>query len=138
MTQIIAYLTFNGTCKDAMTFYKDCLGGELRLQTVGETPAASQMPPEAKSKIMHASLTNDSIALMASDMIMAGSVVPGNTVSLLLNCSSEEEIGRFFSKLSAGGKVGHPLKEEFWGSTFGDLTDKFGMRWMLNWDKPKA
>jgi len=138
MTQIIAYLTFNGTCKQAMTFYKECLGGELRMQTVGETPAASQFPPEAKSMIMHAALTNDSIALMASDMIMSNPIVQGNTVSLMLNCSSEEEIRKLFSKLSAGGKVGHPLKEEFWGSIFGDFTDKFGMRWMLNWDKPKA
>jgi PhnB protein len=54
-----------------------------------------------------------------------------------INCSSMEQIETWFSKLSAGGKVGHPLKEEFWGSIFADLTDKFEMRWMLNWDKPK-
>ena len=96
------------------------------------------MPPEARNKIMHASLTRDSLALMASDMMGEDRLVKGNTISLLLNCSSKDEIETWFSKLSKGGKVHHPLKEEFWGSVFGDFTDKFGMRWMLNWDKPKA
>ena len=36
MTQINAYLTFNGNCREAMQFYTDCLGGELYLQTIGE------------------------------------------------------------------------------------------------------
>jgi PhnB protein len=101
------------------------------MQTVGETPVAGQMPPEAQNKIMHASLTKDSLALMASDMMGEDGLVKGNTISLLL-------IETWFSKLSKGGKVDHPLKEEFWGSVFGDLTGKFGMLWMLNWDKPKA
>ena len=56
---------------------------------------------------------------------------------LLINCTSEAEINSLFSKLSAGGKVVHPLKEEFWGSIYGDFHDKFGVRWMMNWDKPK-
>jgi PhnB protein len=137
MTQLVAYLTFNGRCRDAMTFYQQCLGGELKMQTVGESPIAGQMPPEMKGHIMHASLTNGPLALMASDMVGPGATVNGNTVSLLLNCSSDTEIRTFFAKLSQGGKVGHALKEEFWGSTFGDLTDKFGFRWMLNFDKPK-
>jgi PhnB protein len=139
MAQILAYLTFNGNCREAMTFYKECLGGELSLQAVSDTPMASQMPPEAQNNIMHSSLTNGSMALMASDM-MGGpnGVVHGNAITLMLNCGSEQEIQNFFAKLSAGGKVGHALKEEFWGSTFGDLTDKFGNRWMLNFDKPKT
>lgn len=138
MTQINAYLNFNGNCREAMTFYKECLGGELSMQTVGEAPIADQMPPEARQNIMHAALTNGVLVLMASDMMGPGEPVHGNTMALLLNCSSEEEIKTFFSKLSAGGKVDHALKEEFWGSTYGDLTDKFGRRWMLNYDKPKA
>jgi PhnB protein len=56
-------------------------------------------------------------------------------VALSLSCSSAEEIKSFFSKLSKNGKVSHALKEEFWGATFGVLTDKFGIRWMLNYDK---
>jgi PhnB protein len=108
------------------------------MMTVGDSPVAKQLPPESKQRIMHATLANGSLELMASDMMGRGELVRGNTISLMLYCSSEEEIRTFFTRLSAGGEVLHPLKEEFWGSLFGDLTDKFGMRWMFNYDKPKV
>src|SRR6267378_2537439 len=103
MTQINSYLTFSGNCRDAMTFYKECLGGELTLQTVGESPTAEQMPPEMKQSIMHSTLTNGGIVLMGSDMVGKDGLIRGNAISLLLNCSSEEEIKDYYAKLSEGG-----------------------------------
>ncbi len=135
MTQIDAYLRFNGNCREAMTFYKECLGGELAMQTVGESPVASQMPPAAQKSIMHAALTKGRLVLLASDMVGSEGVVKGNAIALTLNCGSEEEIKTYFAKLSSGGQVTYPLKTEFWGATFGQLTDKFGVDWMLNYDK---
>ena len=137
MPQINAYLAFGGNCREAMTFYHKCLGGELNIQTVGETPMAKQMPPETHKNVMHAALTNGQMNLYGSDQMGPDKVVQDNTITLLINCSSEAEINSLFSKLSAGGKVNHPLKEEFWGSIYGDFADKFGIRWMMNWDKPK-
>ena len=134
MTQINAYLTFNGNWREAMTFYKECLGGELTIQTVGDSPMANQMPPEAKQKILHASLIKDGLVLMASEMTRE-KPVNGNTITLCMNCSSEEEIKTFFSNLSWGGKIIEPLADQFWGATYGELTDKFEMRWMLNYNK---
>ncbi len=138
MAEINAYLAFDGNCREAMTFYKDCLGGELFIQTVGETPMAAQLPPSAQKSVMHAKLSSGPLTLFASDMVSDEGAVQGNTVSLMLYCGSEEEIRTLFSKLSKGGKVGQPLADQFWGSIYGDFTDKFGMRWMLNYDKPKA
>jgi PhnB protein len=138
MAQINAYLYFDGTCREAMTFYKECLGGELKIMTVGESPMAAQLPPNAKNLVMHAMLRSGPLTLLASDSIGGAKLVAGTTVSLMLACSSEEEIQSAFSRLSAGGKVGHPLKQEFWGATFGDFTDRFGVRWMMNFEKPKA
>jgi PhnB protein len=138
MAQINAYLYLDGTCREAMTFYKECLGGELTIMTVGESPMAAQLPPNAKNLVMHAMLRSGPLTLLASDSIGGAKLVAGTTVSLMLNCTSEEEIQSAFSKLSAGGKVGHPLKQEFWGATYGDFTDRFGVRWMLNYEKPKA
>jgi PhnB protein len=139
MAQLVPYLTFNGNCREAMTFYKECLGGKLTIQSVKDTPMAGQMPPEAQNNIMHSSLIKGTLTLMASDM-MGGpkGVVHGNSITLMLNCDSEQEIKSAFARLSAGGKVRSELKTEFWGSTFGDLEDKFGLRWMLNFDKPPA
>lgn len=137
MKQLNPYLLFEGNCKEAMEFYKENLGVELILQTVGESPMAAQMP-DAKDKVMHAELKNDGQTLLyASDMMDAGKSNPGNTVELCLNCSSEEEILSLFAKMSAGGKVVHPLKKEFWGDTFGQFVDKFGVRWMMNYGVPK-
>jgi PhnB protein len=135
MTQINAYLNFNGNCRDAMNFYKECLGGELALQTVEGSPIEAQCPPAIKNQVLHASLMKDAILLMGSDMVGPDGFIKGNTMSLSLNCSSEEEINSFFSTLSAGGKIIHPLRVEFWGAIFGVFTDKFGVRWMLNYDK---
>jgi PhnB protein len=137
MTQINAYLHFNGNCREAMTFYRECLGGKLELQTVGESPMAGQMPAEAQKSILHAALTQGGIVLMGSDMMGPGGAIKGNLVSLSLVCSSKEEIESFFSRLSAGGKVAHPLKEEFFG-THGNITDKYGINWMFTYEKPKA
>lgn len=137
MTQINAYLIFNGNCREAMTFYQECLGGELFIQTVAETPMADQLPPEAGQNIMHSALTNGDLTLFASDMAGSDAIVRGNTVNLMLYCSTEKEIKTYFEKLSSGGKIDFPLADQFWGSIYGELTDKFGMRWLLNYDKPK-
>lgn len=135
MTAISSYLTFNGNCREAMHFYKDCLGGELSLQTIGESPLADKMPPKMKAFILHATLTKGNLVLMGSDMVGDKGLIKGNAVSMAINCSSDEEIRNFYEKLSAGGNKDHELEESFWGATFGDLTDKYGNHWLLNFDK---
>lgn len=135
MAQINSYLTFNGNCREAMTFYQDCLGGELVFQTIGESPLSSNMPEQMKNCILHSTLSKGALVLMASDMISEQGLIKGNSVSLSLNCSSEEEIKACYAKLSAGGRATHPLEESFWGALFGDLTDKFGTHWILNYTK---
>ena len=134
MTRLNAYLGFSGNCREAMIFYKDCLGGELTLLTVEGSPVADQMPADAGQNILHSCLTKGDLVLMATDMGQ-GERSTENTVSLLLDCSSEEEIETFFSSLSAGGEVTCPLSVQFWGAIFGHFTDKFGMNWMLSYDK---
>lgn len=133
--QINSYLTFNGNCREAMTFYKECLGGELIFQTIGESPVTNKMPRQMKKFILHATLSKDNLVLMASDMVIEKGLVKGNSVSLSLNCSSEEEIKDCYTKLSEGGAITHQLELNFWGALFGTLTDKFGNHWILNYNK---
>lgn len=135
MTQLVAYLQFQGQCREALTFYRECLGGELTLQKVGESPMAAQMPSEAAANILHGALTrNGTIIVMGSDM-MGSRLKPGNSVALCLNCSSDQEIYDCFDKLSAGGQVVMPLHQSFWGGTYGELTDKYGIQWLFNYTK---
>lgn len=135
MTAINAYVGFNGACREAMNFYKNCMGGELIIQTIGESPMAANFPAEMKDKVLHSSLTKDALLLMGSDMNSPGEFIKGNNVALSLSCSSKEEINTYFSKLADGGKVMDPLKDQFWGAIFGAVKDKYGINWMLNYDK---
>jgi PhnB protein len=135
MTQINSYLTFNGNCSEAMSFYKDCLGGDLSFQKIGESPLADKMPAKMKNCILHATLTNGALVIIASDMVGEKGLIKGTAVSLMLNCSSEEEIRDFYASLSSGGEQTHPLEVSFWGALFGDLTDKYGNHWLLHFDK---
>lgn len=133
--QIQSYLTFNGNCREAMIFYKSCLGGELSLQTIGDSPLSDKMPKKMKDCILHATLTKDSFVLMGTDMVPSQGLIKGNNVSLSLKCMSLEQIETCFEKLSEGGKVEHPLEDSFWGALFGDLTDKYGNHWLLSYEQ---
>lgn len=132
--QINAYLTFNGNCREAMTFYRDVLGGQLTLQTIGDSPLSDKMPPEMKECILHATITNNKLILMGSDMVPNTGLQHGNAVSMSLQCRSEEEIRERYKKLSAGGSADYPLEVTFWGALFGVLTDKYGNHWLLNYE----
>lgn len=123
MAQISPYLHFNGNCREAMTFYKQCLGGELSMMSIGESPMGAQMPPEQKNRIMHSTLKSGSFQIMASDMMGPEPAAKGTDLSLSLECGGNKEIDTFFEKLASGGKILHAPKEEFFGY-YGDLTDK--------------
>ena len=88
-----------------------------------------------KDCILHATLKKEALVLQGSDIVPQTGFLKGNTVSLSLNCSSEEEIKKVYTKLSAEGKADHPLEDTFWGALFGDLTDKYGNHWILNFNK---
>lgn len=133
--RINSYLTFNGNCREAMTFYQECLGGELVFQTIGESPLAEKMPQKMKNCILHATLTKGNLVLMGSDMVPPSGLRKGNAVSLSLNCNGEEEIRTVYDKLASGGRADHPLEFTFWGALFGDLTDKYDNHWLLNFIK---
>jgi len=130
MASLNAYLVFNGQCQEAMSFYKNCLGGELILNTVGDSPLAAQMPAARHDEIIHSMLSSGRVVLMASDMATDDGDRPGNNVSLCLICDSTAEMDKLFSGLTEGGRVRRPPKEEFFGR-FAALTDRFGLNWML-------
>lgn len=132
MVQISPYLTFDGNCREAMTFYQECLGGELTFQTVAETPMADQCPTGMQDHIMHSILAMDGAVLMATDMTRPEGVKTGNDMAVSVNFDSENMINTCYSKLSSEGKVIKPLEESFGNSLFGVVQDRYGKVWMLN------
>ncbi|MEK7575234.1 MAG: VOC family protein [Patescibacteria group bacterium] len=137
MKNLNPYLRFNdGKCREAMTFYKDCLGGELTFQTIGESPMAKEMPVEKGGLIMHAGLKSGTIEFFASDMMQDKAVV-GDNMAMALNTTDEKEARKVFADLSRGGEVFMPLEKAFWGALFGVVTDKYGIEWMVNCEEVK-
>jgi len=92
MTKINTYLTFNGNCREAMAFYRNCFGGSLTFKTIGESPGTDQLPGHMKWVILQATLVNDQVILIGSDMVSEQGLITGNAVSLMLRCSSEDEL----------------------------------------------
>lgn len=132
MNQIISYLTFNGNCREAMSFYQSCLGGALSFQTVGDNPRSEKLPQVMKEYIVHATLRKEHMLLMGTDMI-AEKLSRGNSVSILLECSSHEELRRYYENLATSGETTQPVTKTYWGALFGGLTDKYGIQWLLHY-----
>jgi PhnB protein len=51
----------------------------------------------------------------------------------MLDCGTEEEARRCYEKLSEDGTPLHPLERTFRNALFGDLTDKFGIPWLIHY-----
>jgi len=131
MAQLFTYLTFNGNCGQAMAFYQECLGGELHLQTVGESPMAEQLPQAMRDCILHATLKSNDLVLMGTDMAGDEGLTKGNAVSLMMQCGSLPELQSFYKKLANGGRETHPIERTARGAWLGGLTDKYGHSWLL-------
>jgi PhnB protein len=132
-SKVLAYVFYETSCREAMEFYQAALGGEIQIQTIKDTPIAGQFTANLQGLVMHAELRLDGeTVLMASDM-MGDKVTSGNQYQLMLNCSSEEELRRYFTALAKGGTVVTDVRTEFWGAVYGQLKDKFGIEWMLNY-----
>ena len=124
------YLTFDGNAAEAMRFYHSILGGELTMQTFGEAKMAQS--PAEEDRIVHAALKSDAFSLMASDGQLGRRMKFGDNISMSLTGRNRKKLIEVFGKLSKGGKVDMPLAKQFWGDTFGMLTDRFGIHWMVN------
>jgi PhnB protein len=124
------YLSFSNNARQAMEFYKSVFGGNLNISNFGE----GGMPhdPAESSKVMHAQLNSSAgFVLMGSDT-PASMGSPRANGQISLSGSDEKELTGYWNKLSEGGQVMMPLAKAPWGDSFGMLTDKFGVPWMVN------
>ena len=129
-TSLVPYLTFEGNAAEAMKFYHSVLGGELTMQTFGESKMAEK--PEDENRIIHATLKNEALTFMASDSQPGMPVKMGDNFSMSISGEDGGMLTSIFNKLAQGGNIDMPLAKQFWGDTFGMLRDKFGVRWMVN------
>ena len=125
------YISFKGNAREAMEFYETVFGGKLVMSTYKEFNASQD--PSEDNKLMHSMLeASNGITLMGADTPNSMEHRPGTSVSISLSGDNEEELSAYFERLSAGGTIRQSLVKAPWGDTFGMLTDKFGVEWMVN------
>jgi PhnB protein len=136
-TTLNPYLSFKDNAREAMEFYKTVFGGKLTVSTFKDYHASQD--PSEDNKIMHSVLEADNgITFMASDTPDSMQYKTGANYSMSLSGDNEAELRGYFEKLSAGGSITMPLEKAPWGDTFGMLTDKFGVPWLVNIAGQKA
>jgi len=135
MNKLITYLTFNGNCREAMNFYKKCLGGELYLQTIAESPMADKFPEYMKNYVLHSILQRDEVLLMATDMVADEGLKRGNAISICVECTTMSDFKRLYSELCEDAESSQPAEKTFWDGWFAELIDKYGNHWLLNFNE---
>lgn len=137
MLNLTPFSLFDGNCAEAMAFYKDCLGGELLLTKVKDTPMKDQVPLEHHDKIINAHLKSGAIEFTATDWLrQTRTPKPGNTVCMYLNAGTYSELRTMFDSLSVGAdpELLDDLRDLPFGS-YGHLADQFGVHWFFQGDK---
>jgi PhnB protein len=137
------YVNFPGNAEEAMNFYRSIFGTEFvnGIKRFSEIPSDAGQPPlsdKVKKMVLHSELPLiPGHVLMASDAPkeMGFTVTPGNNMYINVEPDSREEADRLFKGLSAGGNISLPLQDMFWGAYFGSFTDKFGISWMINYQR---
>jgi PhnB protein len=130
------YISFKDNAREALEFYKDVFGGELRMSTFGEFGDQSAPDPD---KIMHGQLeTTNGFTLMAADTPAGMEYNPGTNMSISLSGTDGEELHGYWNKLTDGGMVTVPMEKQMWGDEFGMCVDRFGVGWMVNITQPQS
>lgn len=133
MTQLNPYINFKDDARQAMEFYHSVFGGNLSMNTFEEFHATDTDDPKELNKIMHAQLeTDNGILFMGSDTPAGMEYSPASRINMSLSGEDEAELRGYWEKLMEGGTQIMPLEKAPWGDTFGMLTDKFGITWLVN------
>lgn len=138
MLQCTPFLLFDGNCAEAMTFYHECLGGELSLTRLGDTPMKDQFPPEKHNRMINAHLKSGAIEFSATDWMASPMYEPkqGDTYAIFVIGGSYDELKVVFDKLAEGAKEDRfqELHDMPFG-TYGQFYDRYGVHWIFKGDK---
>lgn len=140
MLHCTPFLLFDGNCAEAMSFYHEALGGELKLIKLGDTPMKDMLPPEKHERIINAHLKSGNFELSATDWMASPDFDPvqGNTYAIFVTGENIEELQPVFDKLKDGDRNTRlqELHEMPFG-IYGQFYDKFGVQWIFRGIKTK-
>lgn len=136
--KVNTYLNFPGNCQEAMSFYEKNLGAKILMKStfaeMNSQGAPQNLPPGLnRDGIIHARFTLGDTTVMASD---GPKVEPMRSAYLCLSVDSDAEAERIYAALTDGGEVFMKMGETFFAHRFGQFRDKFGVNWMVIYEKP--
>ena len=141
MIRMTPFLLFDGNCAEAMTFYQKCLGGELTLTKLGDTPMKAQFPQDKHNRIINAYLKNGAIEISATDWMASPAFEPkqGNMTAIFVVGEAYDELKKIFDKLAEGAEKDRfqELHEMPFG-TYGQFYDRYGFQWIFKGDKKES
>lgn len=141
MLRCTPFLLFDGNCAEAMTFYHECLGGELTLTKLGDTPMKDMLSPEKHERIINAHLKSGNLEISATDWMASPEFEPlqGNTFAISIIGETYNELKAAFDKLKDGdnNKRLQELHDMPFG-IYGQFYDKYGMQWIFRGDKAQS
>lgn len=131
------FISFNGNCRKAVTFYAKAFGQELpRFMTYEDIPQGTQQMVDdaSKKRIMYAGLNIGGAEVMFCDVPLSMEFIHGNNISPVVKYTAQEELRAVFSRLAEGGRVEMALQKTFWSNLYGMVTDQFGITWQIGLD----
>ncbi|HSW87774.1 MAG TPA: VOC family protein [Candidatus Saccharimonadales bacterium] len=138
MLQSTPFLLFDGNCAEAMTFYHECLEGELTLTKLGDTSMKDMFPKEKHNRLINAHVKSGNIEISATDWMAAPKFEPilGNTFAIFITGEDYNELKVVFDKLAEGAdkKRFQELHDMPFG-IYGQFYDKYGIQWIFKGDK---
>jgi len=132
------YLSFTDNARQALEFYQSVLGGELQLDEFSSFP--DMVAENEQHLIMHGQLTtDDGLVLMAADTPTGMDYARPAGFAVSISGDDEGRLQETWDALAADGTVTMPYETPPWGGTFGMLTDRFGVDWMVAyWEAQSA
>jgi PhnB protein len=130
------YLNFAGDTEEAFRFYQTVFGGELSITRFGDFPGDMGVPEGDRDMIANVTLPlGNGTMLMGTDTLasLGQELKKGNDFSIALAPSTADDAERLFGALSDGGTVEMPLAATPWAEKYGMCVDRFGVRWMVNY-----
>jgi PhnB protein len=138
MLHVTPFLLFDENCAEAMTFYHECLGGELTLTKLADTPMKDMFPQEKHNRIINAHLKSGEIEFSATDWMASPGFEPlqGNTTAIFVIGDAYDELKVVFDKLSVECEKSRfqELHDLPFG-TYGQFYDRYGVQWIFKGDK---
>jgi len=119
---------FEGRAEEAMRFYISLIPGSEILEMVRYGPGQ----PGPEGSVMKATVSLAGQTVICTDSFVKHNFTFTPSVSLFVQCDSEEQVSRISSALAEGGGVLMPLGNYGFSRLFAWVNDRFGVSWQLN------